>query len=98
MNLRLHGTVTFRPIIGALNSESESSRRTSTCHCASHGARVLVPHVQAGAEALRVTEIDRLDTMIRNALENLQRVFPYGVRYRNGTFRSFARRSRTVTR
>jgi hypothetical protein len=41
------------------------------------------------AEALRVTEIDRLDTMSRNALENLQRVFPYGVRYRNGTFRSW---------
>ena len=41
------------------------------------------------AEALRVTEIDRLDTMSSNALENLQRVFPYGVRYRNGTFRSW---------
>jgi hypothetical protein len=36
-----------------------------------------------------VTEIDRLDTMSRNALENLQRVFPYGFRYRNGTFRSW---------
>ncbi len=32
---------------------------------------------------------ERLDTLSRNALENLQRVFPYGVRYRNGTFRSW---------
>ena len=41
------------------------------------------------AEALREPEIQRLDTMSRNALENLQRVFPYGVRYANGTFRSW---------
>ena len=41
------------------------------------------------AEALRVPEIERLDTMSRNALETLQRVFPYGVRYKNGTFRSW---------
>ena len=41
------------------------------------------------AEALRVPEIQRLDNMSRNALETLQRVFPYGVRYRNGTFRSW---------
>ncbi len=40
------------------------------------------------AEALRVPEIERLDTMSRNALENLQRVFPFGVRSKNGTFRS----------
>jgi hypothetical protein len=40
------------------------------------------------AEALRVTEIKQLDTMSRNALENLQRVFPYGVQHKNGTFRS----------
>ena len=32
---------------------------------------------------MRVPEIKRLDTLSRNALENLQRVFPYGVRYRN---------------
>ena len=38
---------------------------------------------------LRETEIRRLDTLSRNALENLQRVFPYGVRYANGTFRSW---------
>ncbi len=36
-----------------------------------------------------MTEIRRLDTLSRNALENLQRVFPYGVRYANGTFRSW---------
>ena len=41
------------------------------------------------AEALRVPEIERLDTISRNALERLQRVFPYGVRYKNGTFRSW---------
>ena len=41
------------------------------------------------AEALRVPEIERLDTISRNALENLQRVFPYGVRLQNGTFRSW---------
>ena len=41
------------------------------------------------AEALRVTEIRRLNTLSRNALENLQRVFPDGVRYANGTFRSW---------
>ena len=41
------------------------------------------------AEALRVPEIGRLDTLSRNALENLQRVFPYGVRSANGTFRSW---------
>ncbi len=41
------------------------------------------------AEALRVLEIERLDTISRNALESLQRVFPYGVRYKNGTFRSW---------
>jgi hypothetical protein len=41
------------------------------------------------AEALREPEIQRLDTMSRNALENLQRVFPYGVRSKNGTFRSW---------
>ena len=33
------------------------------------------------AEALRVPEIERLDTMSSNALENLQRVFPYGVNF-----------------
>ena len=39
-------------------------------------------------------EIERLDTIRRNALESLQRVFPYGVRVRryknasDGTFRS----------
>ena len=36
-----------------------------------------------------MTEIGRLDTLSRNTLENLQRVFPYGVRYANGTFRSW---------
>ena len=41
------------------------------------------------AEALTVREIERLDTMSRNALEGLQRVFPYGVTHQNGTFRSF---------
>ena len=41
------------------------------------------------AEALRVPEIERLDTMSRNALDTLQRVFPYGVRSKNGTFRSW---------
>ena len=51
---------------------------------------------RAAAEALprRVLEIERLDTtgIRRNALESLQRVFPYGVRvrYKNGTFRSSA--------
>ncbi len=39
----------------------------------------------------RVLEIERLDTISRNALESLQRVFPYGVRYKNGTFRSWFR-------
>ncbi len=34
-------------------------------------------------------EIERLDTISRNALESLQRVFPYGVRYKNRTFRSW---------
>ena len=36
-------------------------------------------------------EIERLDTMSRNALDTvtLQRVFPYGVRSKNGTFRSW---------
>jgi hypothetical protein len=33
-------------------------------------------------------EIERLDTVSRNALETLQRVFPYGVWSKNGTFRS----------
>ena len=41
------------------------------------------------AEALRVLEIERLDTMSRNALDTLQLVFPYGVRSKNGTFRSW---------
>jgi hypothetical protein len=41
------------------------------------------------AEALRVPEIKRLDTVSRNALEHLQRVFPYGVRSKHGTFRSW---------
>ena len=41
------------------------------------------------AEALRMPEIERLNTMSRNALETLQRVFPYGVRSKNGTFRSW---------
>ena len=41
------------------------------------------------AEALRMPEIERLDTVSRNALETLQRVFPYGVRSKNGTFRSW---------
>jgi len=41
------------------------------------------------AEALTVREIKQLDTMSRDALEGLQRVFPYGVTYRNGAFRSF---------
>jgi hypothetical protein len=36
-----------------------------------------------------VLEIERLDTISSNALESLQRVFPYGVRYKNGTFRSW---------
>ncbi len=40
------------------------------------------------AEALHVTEIKQLDTMGHNALENLQKVFPYGVWHKNGTFRS----------
>ncbi len=39
------------------------------------------------AEALRMPEIERLNTMSRNALETLQRVFPYGVRSKNVTFR-----------
>ena len=34
-------------------------------------------------------EIQRLDTLSRDALEGLQKVFPYGVTYKNGTFRSF---------
>ena len=49
-------------------------------------------HMYTGrAEALRVPEIERLDTMSRNALKTLQRVFPYGVRSKNlnGTFRSW---------
>jgi len=41
------------------------------------------------AEALTVREIQRLDTLSRDALEGLQKVFPYGVTYKNGTFRSF---------
>jgi hypothetical protein len=41
------------------------------------------------AEALRMPEIERLNTVSRNALETLQRVFPYGVRLTNGTFRSW---------
>ena len=41
------------------------------------------------AEALTVREIQRLDTMSRDALEGLQRVFPYGVTYKNGGFSSF---------
>ena len=41
------------------------------------------------AEALRVPEIERLDTMSRNALDTLQRVVPYGVRSKNGTFSSW---------
>jgi hypothetical protein len=41
------------------------------------------------AEALRMPEIERLNTVSRNALETLQRVFPYGVRSKNGTFRSW---------
>ena len=41
------------------------------------------------AEALTVREIKQLDTMSRDALEGLQRVFPYGVTYTNGAFRSF---------
>ena len=66
----------FPPIIGALNS-------------------YLHAYHMYRAEALRVTEIRRLDTLSRNlnrhgdALENLQRVFPYGVRSQNGTFRSW---------
>ncbi len=39
-------------------------------------------------EALRVPEIDRLDTMSRRALDKLQTVFPFGVRLKNGLFRS----------
>ena len=34
-------------------------------------------------------EIQRLDTLSRDALEGLQKVFPYGVTHQNGTFRSF---------
>ena len=41
------------------------------------------------AEALTVREIKQLDTMSRDALEGLQRVFPYGVTYQNGTSCSF---------
>jgi hypothetical protein len=41
------------------------------------------------AEALRMPEIEQLNTVSRNALETLQRVFPYGVRSQNGTFRSW---------
>jgi len=41
------------------------------------------------AEALRVPEIDRLDTMSRSALDKLQTVFPFGVRLKNGLFRSW---------
>ena len=41
------------------------------------------------AEALTVLEIQRLDTVSRDAFEGLQRVFPYGVTNKNGTFRSF---------
>jgi hypothetical protein len=45
---------------------------------------------RARAEALRVPEIERLDTMSSNALENFQQVFPYGgVLSKNGTFRSW---------
>ena len=33
--------------------------------------------------------IQRLDTVSRDAFEGLQRVFPYGVTNKNGTFRSF---------
>jgi hypothetical protein len=65
--------------VGALNSHLHAYRDHM------YKAEALWPR-------LRVTEIDRdrLDTMSRrNALENLQRVFPYGVRYRSGTFRSW---------
>ena len=41
------------------------------------------------AEALTVLEIQRLNTVSRDAFEGLQRVFPYGVTNKNGTFRSF---------
>jgi hypothetical protein len=41
------------------------------------------------AEALRVTDLARLDALSRGALETLQTVFPYGVTYKSGTFRSF---------
>ncbi len=34
-------------------------------------------------------EIERLNTVSRNALKTLQRAFPYGVRSKNGTFRSW---------
>jgi hypothetical protein len=38
------------------------------------------------AEALRLPEIDRLNTLSRNALETLLRVFPYGVTSKKGGF------------
>ena len=41
------------------------------------------------AAALRAPEIRRLDNLSSNAPENLHRVFPYGFRSKNGTFRSW---------
>jgi hypothetical protein len=37
----------------------------------------------------REYEIQRLDTLSRDALEGLQKVFPYGETHQNGTFHSF---------
>jgi len=72
-----------------------------------HAAAAAAYHLyRAAAEALprRVLEIERLDTISRNTLESLQRVFPYGVPAgtlrlaRTGRFApgfQVARRSRT---
>ena len=70
-----------------MKPSTRTSRRRVRLHAAAY-------HLyRAAAEALprRVLEIERLDTISRNALESLQRVFPYGVRYtgKNGTFRSW---------
>ena len=66
----------FRPIIGAINAFLPV--HTAAYHTGMYRA-----------EALRVPELEQLNTVSRNALETLQRVFPFGVRSQNGTFRSW---------
>jgi hypothetical protein len=66
----------LRPIIGAINAYLHAYHM-----------------YRAEAPGLRMPEIERLNTVSRNALETralrVQRVFPYGVRSTNGTFRSW---------